>query len=195
MPRGRVLWRSGTPGADTTPTGWGSSRARTGVKARWAPTRSARRWCPSARCRCSPPSTSCAAITPGRVRVRRSGTRAPGRSSASSTCPVPPRPCIPTTIALVDAVARLAEVAAARGPRPHAEPAAGTSPRRCSRGWARPAHGGRHRRAGWPRWMRCRRTTGSCCPNNWDRAGCGWPTLGMCAVEPLPGGWLVRLDG
>ena len=30
-------------------------------------------------------------------------------------------------------------------------------------------------------------------PKSLGRAGCGWPRSAMCTVEPLPGGWLLRV--
>ena len=107
--QGRVLWRSGSTRCSPMPTGSGSSRAHTGARGASAPTRSVPRWCPSGPCRCSPPSTSCAATTRGPARVRRSGTRRTGQVIGVVDVSGPAATVHPTTVALVDAVARLAE--------------------------------------------------------------------------------------
>ena len=69
----------------------------------------------------------------------------------------------PTTIALVDAVARLAESHLRARARPHAEPAA-HGRRADPRAHRHARAGGRPPTAGSPRSTRCRCTTGSCCP-------------------------------
>ena len=174
----------------TTPTGSGSSRARTGARAPSAPTPSAPRWCPTGPCRCSPPSTSCAATTRGPVRARRSGIRAPGRCIGVVDVSGPAATVHPTTVALVDVGGPARRIPPARTARPHAEPAAhrrraDPGPHRAGPRWpSTPTAGSR-------RSTRCHCTTASCCPTNSRPAGPGsrrwacarsncYPAAGWC---------------
>ena len=51
------------------------------------------------------------------------------------------------------------------------------------------------RTAGWPRSPGCRRSDRLPLPKSLQAGRVWLPSLGMCRVEPLPGGWLVRVDG